>query len=294
MTDLPLLTLPEEKPGVLTLPGATALMPPPSATLTVPGERTDVILPDEMLPGERAAFCVTFAGRSCASLTELAQALADAWDEARGALLSGALARLLDGIDLSAAAFCREAAAAVAQGVFTPDRGVLEVIRRLGGEDMVLWRGRRYASVSDLGGSLLQALRGTGVIPGHFDSLMRSGAAGVFIDETRRPGLQAMEARYAAEDCTHREKMLLAYMTGYLLSGVAALVLEEETFYTVEELGAWLEKRASRSRAAFTRVCHRLLDEDHLLDPQLEAWLTALGCRQQVSRWQAEIDAGML
>ena len=62
----------------------------------------------------------------------------------------------------------------------------------------------------------------------------------------------------------------------------------------MEQLSAWLESRAKRSTAAFTRACHRLLDADHLLDPQLEAWLIALGRRQDVAKWQAEMDAGML
>ena len=84
------------------------------------------------------------------------------------------------------------------------------------------------------------------------------------------------------------------YIVGFLLSGVTAFVTEGETFYTVEQLASWLEGRCKRSPAAFTRACHRLLDENHLLDPQLEAWLIALGRRQDVQKWQAEIDAGVL
>lgn len=241
-----------------------------------------------------APFLFTFAGRECRSAAELAQAMADAWDEARTALLNGSLAEGLDAVSLSAAAICQDAAAAAAAGEITPDRAVLTVIHHLSGSAITVWQGRRYAHGIDLGSSLLQALRGTGTIPAHFDSLMMSGAASVFAEETHRPGLRGLEARYAAPDCTLRERTCLMYMVGFLLCGTAALVMEGETFLTVEQLSAWLEARAKRSAAAFTRACHRLLDADHLLDPQAEAWLIALGRRQDVAKWQAEMDAGML
>ena len=265
------------------------LIDDPEAAL-IPAEGAESPMDDAGFPTP-----LTFAGRDCASRHDLAMAMADAWDEARTAIITGELARLLDDIDLIAAAICRDQAANIASGRFTPDRGVLEAIHRLSGEEPVVWRGRRYEGASDLGGSLLQALRGTGVIPAHLDSLLLSGAASVFCgDPSRREGLGAIEARYASPDCQQREKTLLMYMVGYLLSGVAAFVTEGESFYTVEDLAAWLVGRSKRSSAAFTRACHRLLDENHLLDPQLEAWLCAIGHRQDVQKWQAEIDAGML
>ena len=230
----------------------------------------------------------------CTSRLDLANAMADAWDEARQALITGDLAQALDACDLVAAAICRDQTANIASGRCTPDRAVLEAIRRLSEMPLVVWCGRRYAGASDLGGSLLQALCGTGVIPAHLDSLLLSGAASVLCEPAQREALSAIEARYAAPDCAPRERMLLMYMVGFLLSGVAAFIIEGETFYAVEELAAWLEARCKRSPAAFTRACHRLLDENHLLDPQLEAWLSAIGCRQDVQKWQAEIDAGML
>ena len=230
----------------------------------------------------------------CTSRLDLANAMADAWDAARQALITGTLAEALDACDLVAAAICRDQTANIASGRYTPDRAVLEAIRRLSEMPLVVWCGRRYAGASDLGGSLLQALRGTGAIPQHLDSLLRSGAASVFGEPAQHEALAAIEARYAAPDCVLRERLLLMYMVGFLLGGVAAFVMNGETFYTVEELADWLEACCRRSPAAFTRACHRLLDENHLLAPQLEAWLTALGRRQDVQKWQAEIDAGML
>ncbi|MBQ2954525.1 MAG: hypothetical protein IJE07_13420 [Clostridia bacterium] len=307
MTDLPQLPMlpPADDAPETTLipipgdPGA-AIVPAddaPEAIIIPVIDPVAAIIPADGIPAADLTpdFEFTFAGRPCHSRHDLAMAMADAWDEARAALITGELAHQLDACDLVAAAICRDQAANIAAGRFTPDRGVLEAIHRLSGETPVVWRGRRYAGASDLGGSLLQALRGTGVIPAHLDSLLLSGAASVFCDDaTRCEGLQAIEARYASPDCAEREKTLLMYMVGYLLSGVAAFVTEGETFYTVEDLAAWLVGRSKRSPAAFTRACHRLLDENHLLDPQLEAWLCAIGCRQDVQKWQAEIDAGML
>lgn len=273
--------------------GPDAILPIPSNEANAP----DALIPlDAPLPAidQLPPFRCVFAEQECFSRYELAMAMAGAWDEARAALVTGRLAALLDETDLVAAAICRDQAASIASGRFTPDRGVLEAILLLSDAPLVVWRGRRYEGAADLGGSLLQALRGTGVIPAHCDSLVMSGAASVFADDAQRPALQAIEARYAAPDCTLREKTLLMYIIGFLLSGVAAFVMEGETFYTVPQLSAWLEARAKRSSAAFTHACHRLLDENHLLDPQLEAWLCAIGCRQEVARWQAEIDEGML
>lgn len=289
----------------LSISAGTALTPSddpdgPDAVHSVPAGEADA--PDALIPldtslagcGPAPVFRCIFAEQECLSRYELAMAMADAWDEARADLVTGRLAALLDETDLVAAAICRDQAASIASGRFTPDRGVLEAILLLSDAPLVVWRCRRYEGAADLGGSMLQALRGTGVIPAHCDSLVMSGAASVFADDAQRPALQAIETRYAAPDCTLREKTLLMYIVGFLLSGVAAFIMEGETFYTVSQLSAWLEARAKRSSAAFTRACHRLLDENHLLDPQLEAWLCAIGCRQEVARWQAEIDEGML
>ena len=298
MTDLPLLPLPDDNPAELIIAPEAGLIPSgeePDTHLSA-GDPASIVPLSDALPTAPAdmPFRCEFAGRLCNSRKELALAMADAWDDARTALLTSSLAEQLDAADLPAAAFCRSLTARVAVGEITPDRAVLEAIHTMSGQPLVVWCGRRYASAQDLGGSLLQALRGTGVIPAHCDSLMRSGAASLFADESQRAPLSALEARYAAPDCSPREQTLLMYMVGFLLSGVAAFVLEEETFYTVEQLAGWLEARAKRSAAAFTRACHRLLDEDYLLDPQLEAWLIALGRRQDVALWQAEIEAGML
>lgn len=283
MTDRPLLPSPDDQSPELLLPDGIDISQS-NTMMAAPSPETIPSVP----------FVFVFAGRECRSMADLAQAMADAWEETRLGLLNGTLAESLDEVSLAAAAICREQTAAIAEGSMTPDRGVLEAIHRLSGEKPVVWHGRRYASAADLGSSLLQALRGTGMIPAHFDSLMLGGAVSVFAEEEQKPGLRGLEARYAAPDCVPREKTCLMYLVGFLLCGTAALVMEEETFYTVAQLAAWLQARAKRSGTAFTRACHRLLDADHLLDPQLEAWLIALGHRQDVTKWQAEMDAGML
>lgn len=297
MTDLHLLPADEGQEAALILSG-TALAPvadgnvPPAEPVgtaeTLPAVYAPLSVPETAaIPG----FRVLFAGQEHDSPEALAQALADAWEEARRALLEGVLAELLDGASLTAAAFCRAQTAAVAAGTITPDRAVLAVIHHLSGSCIVVWQGRRYADAIDLGASLLQALRGSGVIPAHFSSLMTSGAVALFAPENQRMGLESLASRCADADCTQRELLCLMYLVGYLLCGVPALVMEGETFFTVAELAQWLEARCRRSSAAFTRACHRLLDADGLLDPQLEAWLIALGHHADVVKWQAESDA---
>lgn len=297
MTDLRLLPADEGQEAALIL-SETALTPvaegdvPPAAPAenaeTLPAVYAPLSVPEtEVTPG----FRVPFAGQEYLNAGALAQALADHWEEARRMLLAGTLAELLDAACLSAAAFCRAQTAAVAAGTITPDRAVLAVIHHLSGSCIVVWQGRRYADAIDLGASLLQALRGSGAIPAHFSSLLTSGAVALFAPETQRMGLASLAERCAAADCTQRELLCLMYLVGYLLCGVPALVMEGETFYTVAELAQWLEARCRRSSAAFTRACHRLLDADGLLDPQLEAWLIALGHHADVAKWQAESDA---
>lgn len=152
---------------------------------------------------------------------------------------------------------------------------------------------RREAAI-DLGSRILHALRTTGEIPADVEERILAGGISAIAEEGQRAAIAAMEDRYAQENCAGREKALLMYLVGFMLCGVAALIIDGDTFCTVEELAAWLASRCRRSTAAFTRACHRLLDENHLLDPQLEAWLIAQGRRQDVQKWQAEIDAGML
>ena len=297
MTDLRLLPADEGQEAALIL-SQTALttaadgdvppVDPAENAGTLPAVYAPLSVPEEQLiPG----FLLVFAGVECRSEAQLAQALADHWEEARRALTDGTLAAQLDSASLAAAAVCRTLAAAVADGTLTPDRAVLELIHRLSGGCPVVWQGRRYADAIDLGASLLQALRGSGAIPAHFSSLLTSGAVALFAPENQRMGLASLAERCAAADCAQRELLCLMFMVGFLLCGVPALVMEGETFYTVAELAQWLEARCRRSSAAFTRACHRLLDADGLLDPQLEAWLIALGHHADVAKWQAESDA---
>lgn len=297
MTDLHLPPAADEQAALIVsaenLPAPAAdgtLLPPPpqDSAEVLPAVYAPLAVPEEeIIPG----FLVIIAGIECRNEAQLAQALADHWEEARRVLPDGSLAAQLDGASLSAAAVCRTLTAAVAAGTLALDRAILEMIHHLSGSCIVVWQGRRYADAIDLGASLLQALRGSGAVPAHFSSLLTSGAVALFAPESQREGLTAMAGRCADPDCQPRELICLMYMVGFLLCGVPALVMEGETFFTVEELARWLEARCRRSSAAFTRACHRLLDVDGLLDPQLEAWLIALGHHQDVVKWQVESDA---
>jgi len=79
------------------------------------------------------------------------------------------------------------------------------------------------------------------------------------------------------------------YTMAYLVSGQKLFALGEKRLRSVEELRDHMKVLLARSYEALEEFCHSLIDYDDTLDVQLEAWLIALGKRDELEAWRQSL-----
>ncbi|MBR3745418.1 MAG: hypothetical protein IKN27_00470, partial [Selenomonadaceae bacterium] len=79
---------------------------------------------------------------------------------------------------------------------------------------------------------------------------------------------------------------LLYYHAAYLLTGKKELQVEDKKFYTAEELAEHMNSLLDDSIETFENFSYKLTDNDNKLTEEFEAWLIALGKRDELNNWK--------
>jgi len=257
---------------------------------------------EQVLPGEgvdkKPLPPYLFLGKEYASVSELAAAFAQNWEQGKKQLFRGLAAKHFRPYRPETARICAEAEAEAA---------------RLGGKDDIIfwkflyrldpdlkgfyWKGRTFESLPALGRELLEQLWAGdhSHLPYH-ETVLREKLLSVYA-ETADPGNEALlKAAKAIEDSYEMEKLdrtdlrRTFYLMAYTLSGQKLMQLDGEQFRTVGEFAAYLRSKLDESYKAFEKLCHRLADYDGNLDVQLETWLIAIGKQDELERWRNLIN----
>ena len=80
--------------------------------------------------------------------------------------------------------------------------------------------------------------------------------------------------------------MLTLYVLGYMLSGQKLLFIGEDTFSTIGELVEHMRKLQEQSFETLRPFCHKLVQQEGVLEPQFEAWLLTLGKKPELDAWK--------
>ena len=79
------------------------------------------------------------------------------------------------------------------------------------------------------------------------------------------------------------------YVLAYLLVKKTELKIADKLFYTIEELSAYMNELAKLSIEDFEDFCYKMVMENNQLSPEFEAWLIALGKREEIEKWKQNL-----
>ena len=99
----------------------------------------------------------------------------------------------------------------------------------------------------------------------------------------------ALEAAHAVSGDKERDRLINYYAMAYLLSGRKIFNIGDKKLQSVGELADHMKALLASSYEEFESFCHKMLTENDLLDEQLEAWLIALGKRQELDSWRQQL-----
>ena len=243
-------------------------------------------------------------GTDHTDLSELSSALSQRWDEGKKELTEGRLTKYFQHWNLDLAQAAQDAEEEAAKNPETADLTFWQLLYRIDPKRSDFsWKGKAFDSLPALGREVTNLLWNRGT-PGS------AGAAelGYFTDILE----QKLLSRYAnfpaaasdrlRESAAQIEKVFdedvsrgtrpdrALYLLGYLLSGQRVFLLDEEQICTTGELFAHMKSLLAVSYKKFESLCRRLVDPEGNLDPQLEAWLLALGKQDELARWTISMN----
>ena len=227
----------------------------------------------------------------------LARAFALRWEEGKREVFSGRLSAHLRGCLPELARICREAEAAANQQSDRADIIFWQLLCRLNPRTRdFFWKNWIFDSLPALGRAVLEDLwEGDDSRLSFCESLLAEKALSAYAARFA-PGSEALKKAAAAIEASHdreaqggTDMRRTLYLMGYLLSGQKLLRLGGEQFRSVGELADDMRGVLKKSYPDFEALCHRLVDEDGSLDPQLESWLIALGKTNELDQWRGAL-----
>lgn len=258
--------------------------------LVIPGEGGNAA-DDQAIPP------YSFLGRKYKDLPSLITALAVNWSEGKRQLYRGLMSAYFKNFNPEIAGYCIDAEE--------------EAIRARGREDVIFWKllykiypeldefywaGKEYESLAALGCDMLTRLwNGDKSNFVCWNSILNNELLTGYLakrkstSEDLLAAAAALEAAHAVSGDKERDRLINYYAMAYLLSGRKIFNIGDKKLQSVGELADHMKVLLASSYEEFESFCHKMLTENDLLDEQLEAWLIALGKRQELDSWRQQL-----
>lgn len=246
---------------------------------------------DTMLP-------FPFNGKEYTNIRELAEALAEDWDNGKKLLFNGSLTKHFTNQNQTVYEACLSAEAEAAEKSGKDDSVFFGFLYKLVPDMKAFcWKGSRFETIEAYGRAVLEALRNNS--DGRyelFDSILSEQVLSDYVTICAPENGKLLEITRGIEEIWLSRKNSKAgrlytyYMMGYLVSGQKVLELKDAQIRTVGELADRLKACLAVSLSSFQQVCHDLFQYDGSMQPELEAWLDILGKHQEVLAWQTKMQ----
>ena len=259
-------------------------------TLPIPGE----------CAGRQAASIppYTFAGGEYNGIVELTNALGRSWKEGKRHLFKGLLSKFYANYDPEIAMMAQDAEDEAAKAGGKDDVIFWRLLYRFVPEMRTFyWEDHAFESMPALGRDMLEHLwQKDSSDYTFYNRILKERLMSQYVqlhdaeNEALLVGATALEDAYQqAEDETN--KLTLVYFeTAYLLSGQRTFKsYNEKEFNTIGQLTEYMKALLEASYEQFEHFCHSMIDYDDNLNPQLEAWLIALGKREELEQWRKSL-----
>ena len=153
--------------------------------------------------------------------------------------------------------------------------------------------GQQYATLEELGNDLLEHIRkGKAADLTKLDRMLKSRQISSYlagqqpVDTDLHGIVYEVESAHQDKDLTKRQRLFDLYRVAFLLA-------DEKLFYTdtakIADAPALSDHMKSLLNLSFSdldKFCRKMVTADGVLDPQLEAWLLALGKEAELTHWR--------
>lgn len=256
---------------------------------------------EQPIPGEgksnnnyEAIPAYSFLRKRYDDIPALTKALATNWKDGKRQLYRGLLSGFFKNFNPEIADYCMDAEEEANNRNANEDLIFWNLLYKL---DPTLkgfyWRGRSYNSIVDLGNEMLENLWNNDLSDEmYWDDLLSNKLLSGYLKNTNShnqelmTAAKALESSYKINKGNKREQKLNYFTMAYMLSGKRVFKTKGKEINNVEELTAYMKELLDTSNETFERFCHEMIDYDDTLDPQLEAWLIALGKRKEIENWR--------
>lgn len=258
----------------------------------------------QVIPGEGSGFAAekaippyTFLGQAYKDIPSLVTALASNWNDGKKQLYRGLLSAFFKNFNPEIAGFCMDAEEEATRTAGKDDIIFWDLLYKIYPElNGFYWMGQIYESLPALGRDMLERLwRNDKSNYAYWDGILGNKLLTNYLSKVKSKNdnlataSAALETSHNVGNKNKRDIMMNYYTMAYLLSGQKLFAIGEKRIKNVAELAAHMKGLLDSSYEEFEDFCHSMIDYDDTLDVQLEAWLIALGKRNELRVWREQL-----
>ena len=258
----------------------------------------------QVIPGEGSGFApdkaippYTFLGQKYKYIPSLITALASNWKDGKKQLYRGLMSAFFKNFNPELAGFCMDAEEEATRSAGKDDiifwKLLYQIYPELKG---FYWMGQTYESLPALGRDMLERLwRDDKANFAYWDSVLENKLLTGYLAQVKlknnelAAAASAIETAHRLPNKSKRDMMMNYYTMAYLLSGQKIFCVDNKQIKNVSELTSYMKSLLDISYEKLEDFCHSLIDYGDTLDVQLEAWLIAIGKRQQLESWRKQL-----
>lgn len=259
----------------------------------------------QVIPGEGIGFGAekaippyTFLGQAYKDIPSLITALASNWNDGKKQLYRGLLSGFFKNFNPEIAGYCIDAEEEATQTAGKDDVIFWNLLYKICPElNGFYWLGHIYESLPALGRDMLEKLwKNDKSDHTYWDSILENKLLTNYLKNIKSKNSDLEKASSALETVhkvgkkSKRDALMNYYTMAYLLSGQKLFNVDNKQLKNVAELSAYMKGLLDSSYEEFEDFCHKLIDYDDTLDAQFEAWLIALGKRNELNLWREQLN----
>lgn len=258
----------------------------------------------QVIPGEGTGFAAekaiptyTFLGNAYKDIPSLVTALASNWNDGKKQLYRGLMSAFFKNFNPEIAGYCMDAEEEATRTAGKDDIIFWDLLYKIYPElNGFYWMGQIYESLPALGRDMLERLwRNDKSNYAYWDGILGNKLLSNYLakvkskNDSLAAAVSALEASHTVGNRSKRDTIMNYYTMAYLLSGQKLFAIGDKRLKNVAELAAHMKGLLDSSYEEFEDFCHSMIDYDDTLDVQLEAWLIALGKRNELRVWREQL-----
>lgn len=234
-----------------------------------------------------------FDGKKHSNINELVPALAKNWLEGKKHLTRKLLSEFFRRFDPELASYCMDVEEEIQRGKDS-DVAFWNLLYKLAPDvKEFFWKGKSYPSLQEFGQNILIKLRLSDMSDKNlWDEILSKHLLSQYLELHSQP--KEIVGAVKSLETTNRDRrngLISYYHIAYLLTGKKELLVDGKNFSTPEELAEHMNSLLDDSMETFEKFCYKLINKENSLNEEFEAWLIALGKRNELNAWKQNLKS---